>query len=109
MTGPINPDRTLAFAGLLVCLILSGCSVTINRSVLEEQLLEADRAFSDASLEEGPAGDFGYTWGRVVATFPTDDGESITVQGKYMSVWRREASGRWRVVGYMNNRSPSME
>jgi len=145
---------------VLVCLVLSGCSAAVSRLVLEEQLLEADRAFSDASLEEGPAaafadfldpnavglpndgppivgrdriaqflsedpdmtvewkpetaqlsaaGDLGYTWGRVTATVPVANGESLTVHGKYMAVWRREPSGRWRVIGYMNNRSPSLE
>ncbi len=134
--------------GQVVCLFallatFAGCATAIDRSVLAEQLLEADRAFSDASLEDGPAtafadflapdavglpnggpllngrdavagflaadpnmkiewkpesaglsekGDLGYTWGRLMATFPGPAGKTVAASGKYMTVWRREPS-----------------
>ena len=153
--------RTLrAVVSALFFLTIQSCAVSFDRNAAREQLLEADRAFSDASVEDGPAaafaeflapeavglpnegpplvgrtlfthflaadpslkiewkpetatlsqkGDFGYTWGRLIATFPGPSGGPIAATGKYMTVWRRDPTGRWLVVGYMNNRSPAFE
>ena len=158
-----SPIPWNSFLSLFIAALFAtgqGCAAALDRGALEEQLLEADRAFSDASVSDGPAaafadflatdavglpnegpilrgrdvvanflaadstlritwkpesallsekGDLGFTWGRLIATFPGPSGGDIAATGKYMTVWRRESSGRWRVVGYMNNRSPSFE
>ena len=45
-----------------------------------------------------PSGDFGYTTGTYTVKF-TADGGVQTQQGRYITVWRRQKDGTWKVAG----------
>jgi ketosteroid isomerase-like protein len=44
------------------------------------------------------AGDLGYTWGRYEYRDKAADGRPIVQTGTYVTVWRRQADGSWKVV-----------
>jgi ketosteroid isomerase-like protein len=44
------------------------------------------------------AGDFGYTTGRSVFRQKGTDGKVIERRGQYLTVWRKQADGSWKVV-----------
>jgi ketosteroid isomerase-like protein len=44
------------------------------------------------------AGDLGYTWGRYEYRDKAADGRPIVETGTYVTVWRRQADGSWKVV-----------
>lgn len=44
------------------------------------------------------SGDLGYTFGTNAFTVPDSAGTPTTTRGRYVTVWRREADGRWRCV-----------
>lgn len=44
------------------------------------------------------SGDLGYTWGRYTFTATNEEGEAVVSHGKYMSVWKLQADGTWKVV-----------
>lgn len=44
------------------------------------------------------SGDMGYTWGRYTFTSTTPEGETVVSHGKYMSVWKKQRDGTWKVV-----------
>ncbi len=46
----------------------------------------------------GPSGDMGYTWGHFEGHSKDANGNPVTVTGRYMTVWRREKDGTWKVV-----------
>jgi uncharacterized protein (TIGR02246 family) len=48
--------------------------------------------------EVSKAGDLGYTIGTNAITLPVAQGGSITIEGRYVTVWRKEQDGRWRCV-----------
>lgn len=49
-------------------------------------------------------GSFGYTWGRyALYRAATPDARQL---GKYLTVWRRDAQGRWRVAADIGNQTP---
>ena len=51
-------------------------------------------------------GDLGYTWGTSSFTWK-DDHDSMHVEyGKYVSVWKRQADGQWKVVIDIGNDNP---
>jgi ketosteroid isomerase-like protein len=51
------------------------------------------------------SGDLGYTIGRWSSVAVEADGaDSITARGNYVTIWRRDASGRWRVAADIGNR-----
>jgi ketosteroid isomerase-like protein len=44
------------------------------------------------------SGDLGYTYGTNAITVPDSTGTATTTRGRYITVWRKDAGGRWRVV-----------
>jgi ketosteroid isomerase-like protein len=50
------------------------------------------------------SGDLGYTWGTWEATTPdVETGGAAISTGRYVTVWRRDADGSWRVLLDMGN------
>jgi ketosteroid isomerase-like protein len=46
----------------------------------------------------GPSGDMGYTWGHFEGHSKDANGNPITKTGRYITMWRREPDGTWKVV-----------
>lgn len=46
----------------------------------------------------GPSGDMGYTWGHYEGHSKDANGNPITTTGRYITMWRKEADGSWKVV-----------
>lgn len=46
----------------------------------------------------GPSGDMGYTWGHYEGHSKDANGNAVTTSGRYMTIWRRQADGAWKVV-----------
>jgi ketosteroid isomerase-like protein len=45
-----------------------------------------------------PAGDMGYTWGHYEGRSKDKDGNSKVTTGRYLTIWRKEADGSWKVM-----------
>jgi ketosteroid isomerase-like protein len=52
------------------------------------------------------SGDLGYTYGNYIFKSKNKDGHIVSSYGKYMSVWRKQKDGSWKVVVDMGNSSP---
>ena len=46
----------------------------------------------------GPSGDMGYTWGHFEGHSKDANGNPVTTKGRYMTIWRKEPNGQWKVV-----------
>jgi ketosteroid isomerase-like protein len=46
----------------------------------------------------GPSGDMGYTWGHFEGHSKDANGNPVTVSGRYITIWRRQPDGNWKVV-----------
>lgn len=46
----------------------------------------------------GPSGDMGYTWGHFEGHSKDANGNPVTTTGRYMTIWRQEKDGTWKVV-----------
>jgi ketosteroid isomerase-like protein len=51
--------------------------------------------------------DLGYTYGTYEFRSKDKDGKSVVQRGKYTSIWKKQADGKWKVVLDMGNASPS--
>ena len=51
---------------------------------------------TDAQM--GPSGDMGYTWGHFEGRSKDASGNPVLTSGRYMTIWRKEADGSWKVV-----------
>ena len=46
----------------------------------------------------GPSGDMGYTWGHYEGRSKDASGNPVQTSGRYMTIWRKERDGSWKVV-----------
>jgi ketosteroid isomerase-like protein len=51
---------------------------------------------TDAAM--GPSGDMGYTWGHFEGHSKDGNGNPVITNGRYMTIWRKEPDGQWKVV-----------
>ena len=49
------------------------------------------------------SGDLGYTSGTYIWTFKDASGKPVSDKGKYLTVWRKQADGSWKVLFDMFN------
>ena len=49
------------------------------------------------------SGDLGYTAGTYQESYRGPDGDPVTVKGKYLCVWARQADGTWKATNDMWN------
>jgi len=54
--------------------------------------------WTPTEAEMGPSGDMGYTWGHYEGHSKDANGNPVTTTGRYMTIWRKEPSGEWKVV-----------
>jgi ketosteroid isomerase-like protein len=53
------------------------------------------------------AGDLGYTYGTYEFRSKDKDGKPTVEYGKYVSIWKKQKDGNWKVVMDMGNSSPN--
>lgn len=46
----------------------------------------------------GPSGDIGYTWGHYEGHSKDANGYPVTTSGRYITIWRKQPDGNWKVV-----------
>jgi ketosteroid isomerase-like protein len=51
---------------------------------------------TDAQMS--PSGDMGYTWGHFEGRSKDAAGNPVTTTGRYLTIWRKQADGSWKVV-----------
>jgi ketosteroid isomerase-like protein len=54
--------------------------------------------WSPDEAEISGSGDLGYTYGKYLWTSKESDGKVARRNGKYVTIWRKEPDGQWRVV-----------
>jgi ketosteroid isomerase-like protein len=54
-----------------------------------------------------PTGDMGYTWGHYEGHSRDANGNPIVTTGRYMTIWRKESDGSWKVVLDASNEEPA--
>ncbi|MEE8371497.1 MAG: nuclear transport factor 2 family protein [Sphingomonadales bacterium] len=52
------------------------------------------------------SGDLGYTWGRYVYRTKDAEGKEVESHGKYMTIWKLQTDGSWKVVLDGGNQNP---
>ena len=69
---------------------------------IEEFSLTWDPLEAEVSAD----GTLGYTHGTFESRFPGADGEISVTTGKYLTVWRKQGDGSWKVAADIGNDDP---
>ena len=59
--------------------------------------------WSPAIADVGGAADLGYTIGTYHMKLPGSDGSIVEIDGKYLSIWKRQPDGNWKIAVDMFN------
>ena len=54
-----------------------------------------------------PQGDMGYTWGHYEGRSKDPDGNTKVTTGRYLSIWRKETDGSWKVLLDASSEEPA--
>lgn len=60
--------------------------------------LTAKLTWVPSEAQASQQGDLGYTWGRYEYSDRTASGKAVVETGTYVTIWRRQADGSWKVV-----------
>ena len=91
----------------------AGAEIVSGRQALREAMAPAfgDPEFSlrwkPLGADVSRAGDLGYTYGTYVARGPGPQGGAVERHGKYVSIWKKQADGSWKIVADIGNSSPA--
>jgi ketosteroid isomerase-like protein len=84
--------------------VMAGQTTVHGRTALRE-MVKGSMAIPGFKISWTPdsasvssSGDLGYTFGRNSVTVPDAKGKLMTTAGRYLTVWRKGADGRWRCV-----------
>jgi ketosteroid isomerase-like protein len=73
-------------------------------------LIAADFAHKDFKISWHPdkagiarSGDLGYTSGPYEETFTDVTGKTVSDKGKYLTVWKKQSDGSWKVLFDMSS------
>jgi ketosteroid isomerase-like protein len=59
--------------------------------------------WSPVSAGISASGDLGYTWGTFEFRSKLEDGREMVEHGKYMTLWKKQPDGSWKVAVDMGN------
>jgi ketosteroid isomerase-like protein len=54
----------------------------------------------------GPGGDMGFTWGHYDGVAKDQEGHTLKTSGRYMTVWKKQPNGEWKVILDASNQGP---
>ena len=89
--------------------LLPDASPLDGREVVRIHLAASQQTVLDwqpGRAEISQNGDLGYTWGTFEMRGQVMDGKIQNTYGKYVSLWKKQADGTWRIVLHSNNSSP---
>jgi ketosteroid isomerase-like protein len=80
----------------------NGQPPVIGRVAIEKSANWTPQAYqlswTPTDAQMGPSGDMGYTWGHFEGRSKDSNGNPVLTSGRYMTIWRRQADGSWKVV-----------
>jgi ketosteroid isomerase-like protein len=76
----------------------SGRGFDAVRSEYKGTPATATLTWTPSQAEVSSSGDMGYTWGRYEYREPGSDGKPKVTTGSYVTIWKRQPDGSWKVV-----------
>jgi ketosteroid isomerase-like protein len=99
--------KSVAFCDEQASMLVPNTPIATGREALSKSIA-SDFAHDDLTWHANKAGvassgDLGYTSGTYEMTFKDASGKTDSDKGKYLTVWKREADGSWKMLFDMFN------
>ena len=108
--GPV--DSVVAYWTSDAQVVLPGQPIVAGTTAIRE-MIAATRSIPGFHISWTPdsavvssTGDLGYTYGTNRITAPDSSGVLRTMEGRYITVWRKEPDGLWHCVFDISNEGP---
>lgn len=75
---------------------LEGLVAIVKSANWDPKVYQLSWTTTDAQM--GPSGDMGYTWGHFEGRSKDAAGNPVTTSGRYITIWRKEKDGSWKVA-----------
>jgi ketosteroid isomerase-like protein len=102
-------DKSVALCDEHGSMLVPNAPIATGRKAIAK-LIAAGFAMRDYKLAWHPnkagvarSGELGYTSGKYKVSFKDATGKTISDNGKYLMVWKKQADGAWKVLFDMNN------
>jgi ketosteroid isomerase-like protein len=102
-------DKSVAFCDEHGSMLVPNAPIATGKKAIAK-LIAAGFAMRDYKLAWHPnkagvarSGELGYTSGKYKVSFKDATGKTISDNGKYLMVWKKQADGAWKVLFDMNN------
>lgn len=92
-------------------LLLDGSPIVAGREAIRKALSPNFQApgftLRWVPMDAYVSGDLGYTYGVWKSSSPDEDGKPKVSYGKYVTIWRKQRNGVWRLALDIGNSSPA--
>jgi uncharacterized protein (TIGR02246 family) len=106
-------ERVLSYWANDAVVLPPGSPPVVGKPAIREFVVKSFQApdfsisWKTTEVTVSGSGDLAYATGTNRVTFRSPDGKQMTVEGKAVTVWRRETSGSWKCVVDIWNDTPS--
>jgi uncharacterized protein (TIGR02246 family) len=110
-----DTDRTLSYWSDDAVVYPPGRAAIVGKPAIREYVVQSFQvpgfgiSWKTTGVEVASGGDLAYATGTNRVTFTGPDGKPAAVEGKAVTVWRREPSGDWKCVVDIWNDTPKSE
>jgi uncharacterized protein (TIGR02246 family) len=108
-----NVERSLFYWSEDATVLPPGRAALVGKAAIREFIEKSFQtpgfsiSWKAATVTVSTDGDMAYTTGTNHVTFKTPDGKIVAVEGKAVTVWRRQKDGTWKcVIDIWNHESP---
>ena len=102
--GRGNLDSLIVFWADDATVMMAGAPAVEGKAAIRQMVTESmaipgfNITWTPEDAKVASSGDMGYTTGTNAVTMPDSTGKPSTMRGRYITVWRKEADGKWRVT-----------
>jgi len=99
--------KSVAFCDELASMLVPNAPIATGKDAIakaiESDFKNDDIAWHVKKVGVAKSGDLGYTSGTTEMTFKDASGNTKSDKGKYLTVWKKQADGTWKVLVDMFN------
>lgn len=89
--------------------LVDGGTQIVGRKAIAEYFGRGESTldWKPAKAEVAESGELGWTWGNSVLKYKDKEGKEQTAYYKYVSIWRKQKNGEWKLTLDIGNSSPA--